>query len=342
MKLLKDSEIKNENENSILGERQQSASEASGLVSATCRTLVADTSEQYSDIFLLQKHLDTMLGHKMLNAERDYVQVAINYTPDIMQAKALLGYMGEIFVGKNSINSREMNYLLFEYGLNRLKLDLLELGNVLVFKSLIRDANIFLNIDNPQNLKLTGLIIGQNGDNVRLFLTKDQLKQVKALREILGLKSEGQVAFLCMVYAFNSTFGDISSNPKKYKDLGFSQATINSFREGGYFSDYYYSKTGLVSAIRIIISKYNANQRIYSYKLYNFIKLKLDAHNTGKVIMDSNELEICTKLINRLDDLDILNKKAHEDASALVGFVETNQYGKEDTKLDENGDNGGK
>lgn len=245
----------------------------------------ADHSNIYSLYDLLEREF-----FPIINMRTACTTVAIPNVENMEMIKFLLIKASEIFDRTSAINNRKTNVLIFEYGNNAIKKDMIK---CIELKSLVVELNVFLNIKNPLSWHIDELLL-KNVDNknkqskiafddkTRLFLTYKQRDELELLRNVLGVKSKGLLGLVYVIYSLNAIFGkeknyadkiDISNRNNLYIDLCHK----------------FVKDDELIDNIKNDIKKYENELRDYLKKGIKGLKIKLKLFDLGDRSGDTDE-----------------------------------------------------
>lgn len=163
-----------------------------------------DHDDSIMDIFKLAEHIKKDPEYNRLVPDSSYTTIKINKVPEVLKVRYMMSRMTNVFTGKNGINNRFTNYLITELGINHIKKNW---THTLGLKKLVREINFFTSINNPLNLDVDKILLtGVEDDSIVLFMSPRQRDDIKLIHELIGSKTEGSIAYICLLLAVNNTF----------------------------------------------------------------------------------------------------------------------------------------
>jgi hypothetical protein len=250
----------------------------------------------HSDIYEMNKHLDKDSKFLALDPERDFrnTRVLIKEIDDVtLLIKIMSLKLSEI----SALNSRRTGYLMFKYGQSNLEIDLY--GSIKK-KKLFKDIKKCVSIRGDIKFNLDE-ITGRGYDDFRVFSSPEQRDISKETKEILGCKSGSTVAFMYIIYAANSTFGNLDKNEinellKANHELD-ELDSEESEEERLLRLERYYKDSGLLRKIKEYIILYENMLSGFIKKSYIYFK-KLERYNEKRKI----EMPCVQKIIQRIEN----------------------------------------
>lgn len=194
----------------------------------------------YSDVYKLGSHLGYNQEFVKLKSNKDFSSVAISFCPNFKGISWLLEELVVriTFGKKRGITNRKTGYLIFEYGLWRLEVELERISDI---RLLVDQVNMLMGINGNFSIFGEEILTGDRFDRLILSLSPNQLERVRKIMKTLDIKTEGLVALICLIYTFNNAFGngnDTSDNRDGNNGSNFQLV------------NYYYTDDGIINIIR--------------------------------------------------------------------------------------------
>lgn len=252
-----------------------------------------DTIANLQDIFKLAEYIKKDMEYNRLVPDSSYTTIKINKIPEVLKVRYMMARMTNVFTGKNGINNRFTNYLITELGINHIKKNW---THTLELKKLVKEINFFTSINNPLNLDLDKILLtGVENDSIVLFMSHRQRDDIKLIHELIGSKTEGSIAYICVLLAIN----DIFRNNRFGKTAGtdYLEFCVNYFDENKIYSiDTYVQKHAEI---------------LYPYikeGCKSLVKILID-HDSQKVLLSDNVLKHIVEVLMQIDKLELDEKE---------------------------------
>jgi hypothetical protein len=142
-------------------------------------------------------------------------------------------------------------------------------------------------------------VTGKGNEGFLTSLSPEHLDRLKEIMEILGCKSESTVAVICIIYAANSTFGNLDKNKinKILKEVLKEVVEESDEAERLLTLEYCYKENGLLREIKENISLYENRLSEYIKKSYLHFK-KLERYNERRNIL----MPCVSKIIQKIEN----------------------------------------
>lgn len=251
----------------------------------------------YSDVYKLGSHLGYNQEFVKLKSNKDFSSVAISFCPDVKGISWLLEELVVriTFGKKRGITNRKTGYLIFEYGLWRLEVELARISNIRI---LVDQINMLMGINGNFSIFGEEILTGDRFDRLILSLSPNQLERVRKIMKTLDIKTEGLVALICLIYTFNNAFGNGNWNGNNdTNDINFQLV------------NYYYIDDGIINLIRNKFKDCESRLINYLQSVKDPLREELqDCINIGKKSpIDINKITNIPILLERIDR--VLNRK---------------------------------
>ncbi len=266
-------------------------------------------TEPYSNIYMLNRYLDTDFSFLSLKTDRDYTSICLNSISDgdinydcnynylkwedgqniIYLLKRANGILGKKVW---AINNRRTNFLIFKFGLNVLIRKLQE-KKIIELKKQIDEMHVQMRIHGGDlNIDITTSKLfwdwARNNDNenkiwnekILLVLSKKQRDLIRKLKTVLGFNSGGIIGLICVIYSFESIFQHCRTGNAKVSDF-------SSIKDSSCESDLIkcdseilnrekYFCANIINKIDFLFDEYYLELDEYNKKLLYLSKLKLE------------------------------------------------------------------
>ena len=249
-----------------------------------------DNIANLNDIFKLAEYIKKDPEYNRLVPGSSYTTIKINKIPEVLKVRYMMRRMTNIFTGKNGINNRFTNYIITELGINHIKKNW---AHTLELKKLVGEINFFTSINNPLNLDLDKILLtGIEDDSIISFMSPRQRDDIKLIHDLIGSKTEGSIAYICVLLAINDTFRN-NRFGGKIAEVDYLEFCTNYFNGS-------------------IIDSIDANVQKFAEILYPYIKEGLKSlvkmlidHDSKKVLLSDNVVKHVLDILMQIDKLEL-------------------------------------
>jgi hypothetical protein len=260
----------------------------------------ANIEDVYADIRLLHEHLKITDAYSRLKSDKDYRAVAMSSVPDVESIKFLIRRFTEIYFHKNAITSRKAHQLIVEYGIHNIERefkDIIQIRDIIMEITLCTGGGL-KNKEFDVEKIIYPLGFTYESQNLHLFSTFEQSNKIKKLQSNLGLRSEGIVGLMCIIWSMNATFKNMSPSYEKGADL----AKLNMAKE--WWTD---EDSGIVYKIRKYAEQYRYTDLIRLKEFNEYMKVEQKrSTQEKKLTLDKIRFDCIEKIIEKIENSGLL------------------------------------
>jgi hypothetical protein len=259
------------------------------------------TEDVYADIRLLHNHLKITDAYTRLKSDKNYRILAISSVPDVDSVKFLIRRFTEIYFHKNAITSRKAHQLMIEYGLYSL---ILEFRDIIQIRDIITEITLctgggLRNTEFDVEKILYPLGFTYVSQNLHVFSTFEQSDKIKELQSNLGLRSEGIVGLMCIIWSMSATFKNMNVSFEKSGDL----EKLNMCKQWWVGDVGKEDETGLKAQIIKYAEQYKNDKLVILKEYLEYLKDELRMFNEGKrTTIDKKGFDCVEKIIERIEN----------------------------------------